>query len=159
MNWRLSKPRDWANLMPAVSFSVKKHEEAGAHTWYAIESELVMPHSQQKLAWQAPRRLAHLRDFHDHLKAVLGKENYDNVFLDRAGCRVHFANRGGVPGTTARLDSWLSALAVAINYHRTSPTVVALVLHFLRAPSLSVDAEGQKEEEVMALNEQKLVLH
>jgi hypothetical protein len=45
-----------------------------------------------------------------------------------------FAHKGGMPGTTARLDAWFQALAVCINWGSASPSLVATVLHYTEAP-------------------------
>jgi len=151
MQWRLAETLDWQHWMPHVIFSIKCHEEAGPHTWYAVQTELVSPDSGRKLAWKAPRRLVHLRELHDHLKKLLGSEFYDKMFVDRTGARVQFALRGGVSGTTSRLHCWFAALAAAMNAGRVSPIVVALVLHFLRAPPVPSDEEdvGETVEEAV----------
>jgi len=135
-SWRLADLSEWPQHMPRLEVEVSSHEEAGPHTWYGVACTLDAG-SQRRVEWTAPRRLTHLREFHDHFKAELGPDLYGKVFVDACGQRVHFAHRGGLVGTTKRLDAWFRAIAVAVNSGQAMPCMLALVLHFLRAPSLS----------------------
>lgn len=135
-SWRLVDLQEWQSQMPHLFCSVVSHEEAGAHTWYSLQCQLKIPNCTEGLSWLAPRRLVHMREFHDRLKVELGTEAYLQVFVDEAGQRIHFANRGGLVGTTARLNAWFCALVAAINAGHATPSLVAMLLHFLRAPSL-----------------------
>jgi len=144
ITWALAGPSEWAHRMPVVRFAVRNHEEAGSHTWYTLEACFYTPDCTQRQAWKAPRRLLHVRQFRDHLRSSLGKEGYNRIFTTNTGERVPFAARGGVPGTTLKLDAWLCALANTINDGATTPAVVAATLHFLRAPPLADDAECER---------------
>lgn len=141
-----------ASAGPQVS--QRGHAEYVGFTWYFIQAELT-PIPQARLDVQddeknwdldegkrsvfllAPRRLTHLQGLHHHVKKVLGPE-YTKHFTD-----TPFARSGGVPGTTARLNTWLKKLGDVINSYATddtvSPSLVFAVLVFLRGlePGLS----------------------
>lgn len=124
------------------------HREKGhpSHTWYAIIGKVqVTPgETTSTRRWVVERRLAHIRALlHDPVKRELGKE-YDFHFKG-----AHFAHHGGPPGTTARMEAWLGALARAIHAGEVSPALVASILRFLEAPRLDEDA-GQAIAEGVA---------
>mmetsp|Transcript_106406 Transcript_106406/g.297974 ORF Transcript_106406/g.297974 Transcript_106406/m.297974 type:complete len:383 (-) Transcript_106406:255-1403(-) len=158
LTWALVGPSEWENRMPVVAFSVTRHEEAGAHTWYTVEAELAAIDGSARQRWKAPRRLLHMRQFHDYLKQLLSADGYDRIFSSCAGGRVPFASRGGMPGTTSKLHTWLCALANAVNDGRTTPAVVAATLHFLRAPVLLDDGGGNSGEEDLDLSRARVAL-
>mmetsp|Transcript_7877 Transcript_7877/g.17361 ORF Transcript_7877/g.17361 Transcript_7877/m.17361 type:complete len:314 (-) Transcript_7877:100-1041(-) len=113
---------------PRLELSVAGHEEIEGHTRYTVLCSLRGP-CVSRLEWKVLRRLQELReDLHDSIKLQFG-ENYNELFQDS-----HFAHHGGVPGTTSRLRSWLSALAKHINSGQATPAIVARVLHYLEAP-------------------------
>jgi len=62
------------------------------------------------------------------LEAEVGKA-YDRHFAD-----AHFAPRGGMPGTTQRLDAWVRAFSAAINAGAAPPILVGALFRFLEAP-------------------------
>jgi len=100
-------------------------------TWYALHNCLAST-GIPPYRWQVERRLAHLRAcLHDPVRRELGKD-YGQHFKN-----AHFAHRTGPPGTTARLEAWLSALAKVINGGKASPSLVATTLRFLEAPDLA----------------------
>jgi len=110
------------------------HKEKGTpytHTWYALHSRLASA-GKPPYKWQVERRLAHLRAcLHDPLRRELGRD-YDRHFKNAS-----FAHHAGPPGTTAKLEAWLSALAKVINGGKASPSLVAATLCFLEAPDLA----------------------
>jgi len=121
-------------LRPKFQVSVRQHIEAATHTWYIVESSLLLNGPTRRLDWLAPRRLAHIRQYlYNPVKEAFGG-SYKRHF-GRAG----FARRMGLPGTTERLRKWLSALAATVNSRKAPPSVVALTLHFLEAPPLPAD--------------------
>jgi len=110
------------------------HKEKGTpytHTWYALHSRLASA-GKPPYKWQVERRLAHLRAcLHDPLRRELGRD-YDRHFKNAS-----FAHHAGPPGTTAKLEAWLSALAKVINGGKASPSLVAVTLRFFEAPDLT----------------------
>eukprot|EP00930_Biecheleria_cincta_P027272 TRINITY_DN19154_c0_g1_i2.p1 TRINITY_DN19154_c0_g1~~TRINITY_DN19154_c0_g1_i2.p1 ORF type:complete len:511 (-),score=98.96 TRINITY_DN19154_c0_g1_i2:211-1743(-) len=128
--------------------SQRGHAEFVGYTWYFIQAELTpIPQARldvqdEEMNWDldtgkrsvfvlAPRRLTHLQGLHHHVKKVLGPAEYSKHFSD-----TPFARSGGVPGTTARLNTWLKKLGDVINSYATedtvSPSLVFAVLVFLR---------------------------
>lgn len=137
-SWRLSdlgkSPR------PIFALKVVGHEEVDGHTMYTIECSLVLQ-TACRLDWQACRRLAQLReDLHDRVKDTLG-DKYSKHFG-----QAPFASKGGLPGTTARLNAWFGALAACVNRLEASPSVVALALHFLDAPEPEVPGDEDEAD-------------
>lgn len=128
-------PTEWAIPSPSrlgrptkLYLKASGHIEARGHTFYLVSCSLRIP-DHSPLDWEVARRLRDLREqLHDPVKLMLDKV-YKWHFRG-----AHFAPRGGLPGTTSRLQSWLCALADCINKNEASPRVVALVLSFLRAP-------------------------
>mmetsp|Transcript_53804 Transcript_53804/g.125782 ORF Transcript_53804/g.125782 Transcript_53804/m.125782 type:complete len:309 (-) Transcript_53804:80-1006(-) len=113
---------------PRLELSVSGHEEIDGHTRYTVLCSLRGP-CVSRLDWQVLRRLQELREnLHDSVKTQLA-ESYNELFQDS-----HFAHHGGVPGTTTRLRTWLTALATCINSGSATPAIVARVLHYLEAP-------------------------
>lgn len=144
--WRLASHLQWCRWMPTFVANVRCHEEVGAHTWYTVEGTLTTPDCEQSVSWKAPRRLTHLRELHDLLKLEMGSKAYGATFVDSSGNRIQFANRGGFPGTTSRLDAWFCALAIWMNAGGLSPVAVGIVLHFLRAPPLDFTADCEAQD-------------
>jgi len=109
------------------------------HTWYSLECRLQGGANfgntwcpSAPLFWKVRRRLAQLRtQLHDKIRDLLGGV-YEARFQD-----AHFAPAGGLPGTTARLRRWFTALSSCINGGHCSPLMVALILRFLEAPKAS----------------------
>jgi len=94
-----------------------------------VRCSLGCPWSGTRLQWQAKWRLVHLRKFlHGPVKSVLGPA-YGRFFA-----RAPFARKGGLPGTTSRLDAWCKALAHCINLRACPPGLVWLTLSFLQVP-------------------------
>lgn len=126
-------PLDWERLTsetpwPKLSFAVVGHMEIHEHTFYQIKCELDTKPSLS-LKWGVHRRLFHLREgLHDFVRSCLGAD-YDVVFG-----QAPFARRGGLPGTSARLQAWLEQLALHINDGTALPTTVAQVLNFFAVP-------------------------
>eukprot|EP01065_Artemidia_motanka_P035251 TRINITY_DN43159_c0_g1_i1.p1 TRINITY_DN43159_c0_g1~~TRINITY_DN43159_c0_g1_i1.p1 ORF type:complete len:248 (+),score=61.34 TRINITY_DN43159_c0_g1_i1:92-835(+) len=80
--------------------AVTGHHEDSGHTYYHV----VCTDSQSK-RWVLSRRLTDFRHrLHDPVKAALGGD-YSQLFA-----RTRFAQYGGIPGTTQRLDEWLRTL-------------------------------------------------
>jgi len=110
-----------------LELSIAGHTMHAGHRWYSVECKL---HRQGSLVdWLAPRRLSQLRlDLHDPLKDDLGAA-YGKHFAGSP-----FAKRGGPSGTTARLQSWMAALAKAFNTGLLPPRVAVVMLSFLQIP-------------------------
>jgi len=143
--WQVSSHADFR---PRLLVCVRQHIEAAKHTWYIVESSLMMDeHSPvRRLDWLAPRRLAHLRRYlHHPLKEAL-RESYSKHFEGAS-----FACRLGPPGTTERLHRWFSALSGCINAKKAPPLVVALTLHFLEAPCPTLNPDGNRPTAIASL--------
>jgi len=127
----------WENNVerPVLQVEIDGHREMGIaalHTWYTIVGKVITGEATSTRRWTVERRLAHVRALlHDPVKQELG-DNYDDHFQ----C-APFALYGGLPGSTARMQSWLAALSKAIQAGAVSPALVVSILQFLEAPSLS----------------------
>jgi len=132
---------------PELCLQVTGHAEAFGHTWYHVRCSLGCPWSGANLQWQAKWRLVHLRKFlHGPVKSSLGP-TYERFFA-----RAPFARKGGLPGTTFRLDAWCKALARCINLRACPPGLVWLTLSFLQVPdSPTVPWSGAASEAKSAL--------
>jgi len=133
-SWLSSCVEAGANSSASVlQCSLQKHSQAGGHTWYTIDCVLSYPTSanREPLQWSVRRRLLQLREhLHDVLKDDLGDENYADAFAN-----APFVMKGGLmPGTVARLASWLEACARCISLRKPSPSAVAQALQVLDAP-------------------------
>eukprot|EP00927_Polykrikos_kofoidii_P015162 TRINITY_DN16726_c0_g1_i1.p1 TRINITY_DN16726_c0_g1~~TRINITY_DN16726_c0_g1_i1.p1 ORF type:complete len:365 (-),score=63.90 TRINITY_DN16726_c0_g1_i1:65-1159(-) len=123
---------------PQLSVVVAGHEEVLGHTWYVLACTLELPKTDSvvtacsQLDWKAERRLVQLREgLHDRVKALLGETQYGLIFAD-----ARFAPKGGLPGTSMRLNAWFAALTTAINTCRGPPSLTALTIQFLNIPEL-----------------------
>lgn len=125
---------------PQLQLRVQGHEEAEGHTFYVVECSLVGTSGLRRLDWSVGRRLCYLRDgLHDPVKEHLGGGLYEQHF---AG--APFAHKGGLPGTTSRLNAWSSALASCVNARGCQPRAVAVILHFLEVPEPRTATESAK---------------
>eukprot|EP00439_Symbiodinium_sp_Y106_P002332 s9849_g1.t1 len=130
---------------PVMAFEVAGHEERGGHTWYQMKCSLMAPRSVPALRWKVERRLSSLREeLHDRIKDSLGS-SYANYFG-----KTPFALKGGLPGTTARLNLWFGSLAEVVNRGDAQPSVVALLLLFLEAPEPSEPTASEPTQEAEA---------
>ena len=84
---------------------VTGHREVGGHTTYMIEG------TANGAPWRAERRLSEMRALHDRVVEALGPARYDTFFADAS-----FAPRGGLPGTTAKLNRWCKRLFESLRY-------------------------------------------
>jgi len=113
---------------PKIDIRVTGHHEENRHTWYHVEMNLAIQ-GTRSLKWKVARRLVHLRlELHDCVKNNLG-QNYSKCFAS-----TPFAHKGGLRGTTARLNAWCASLASCMNQFACSPKLVMLVLNFLEVP-------------------------
>mmetsp|Transcript_68830 Transcript_68830/g.165220 ORF Transcript_68830/g.165220 Transcript_68830/m.165220 type:complete len:227 (+) Transcript_68830:299-979(+) len=124
-----------------LQLRVLGHDEVLDHTWYVLDctltnTESTDEHETQVLQWKVARRLGQLRDhFHDPIKGLLPgtssaeQKSYNELFGD-----ARFARKGGIPGTTQRLDAWCQALSSHVSAQRVPPSAAALTLRFLEAP-------------------------
>ena len=78
---------------------VTGHHEVDGHTMYVIEG------TAGDASWRAEKRLVELRALHDRVVESLGRPRYDTLFA--GAC---FASRGGLPGTTGKLNCWCKRL-------------------------------------------------
>jgi len=114
---------------PKLELHVQRHEEAEGHTLYVVDCSISSP-KVRHLGWSVKRRLRFLREgLHDSVKEQLGSGPYEQHF---AG--APFAHKGGLPGTTSRLNAWCTALASCVNARGCLPSTVAMILHFLEVP-------------------------
>lgn len=129
LTWR-TRPGTQAAMCagtPALHLQVVGHEEVDGHTHYIAACSLIG--ALARTEWSSKRRLVSIREnIHDAFKHVLD-EHYSMHFA-----ATPFAHKGGVPGTTSRLDNWFKACAICINAGSAQPFLVALVLHYLEAP-------------------------
>jgi len=115
------------SCVPAIQLGVSGHEEMDGHTLYTLSCAFIL--EPLHIEWSIKRRLVQLREeLYTNVKLVLGSD-YTRHFA-----ATPFAHKGGVPGTTARLDAWFQSLAACINWGGASPSFVALALHYLEAP-------------------------
>lgn len=137
--YEAADPTTWrARQGPTFDLQVQGHDEVEGHTLYLLKGSLKAGMlGAAGLEWRTRRRLVQLReDLHDSIKEELD-ETYRLYFAS-----APFAHQGGIPGTTARLNTWCGALASCVNSGKAPPTVVALVLHFLEAPE---PPQGQQQ--------------
>jgi len=122
---------------PVLRLALGGHSERQKHTYYDIQCTFTARKPTLRLDWNVQRRLTQLRDeFHDMVKEGLGKD-YATVFA-----QAPFARRGGLAGTTGRLQVWLETLATCVNEESLSPDLVAKILQYLDAPLPSYLCEG-----------------
>jgi len=121
------------NDISQLDLDVLSHHEEDGHTYYTILCRLRgLEGDGWTLEWEPKRRLAQLRDsLHDPVKESLGGL-YDHYFA-----AARFALRGGLPGTTDRLQAWCRVLANCISNCLVSPGTVATTLLFLQPPAAS----------------------
>lgn len=124
-------------LWPKLTLTILSHSEIEDHTFYQVKCALATARSLS-LTWTVHRRLVHLREgLHDFVQNLLGT-TYDTVFGE-----ARFARRGGLPGTTARLQAWLETLAAHVNGGTASPATVAQILNFFDTPKPPVGATAR----------------
>jgi hypothetical protein len=113
-----------------ITIQVRDHVEVKGRTTYQVQCTLSSEdETVPVMTWGCQRRLQHLRKgLHDVAKQQMGS------FY--AGCfkGAPFAHRGGILGTTRRLDAWCARLARCINSGAVPPLVVAQTLKLLDAP-------------------------
>jgi len=115
---------------PELCLQVLGHERIEGHTCYTVRCALQT--LGLKMRWDEPFRLVHLRKFlYEPVRSSLWT-HYQKHFA-----RAPFAFRGGIKGTTARLDAWCNSLANCINARRCTPGIVWLTLCFLQVPEVS----------------------
>lgn len=138
-------PGSDTDLGSTLELKVLGHDENEGHTWYKIECTLLL-HNSTRLTWLAPRRLVQLREgLHDPIKGELA-DCYSRHF---AG--APFAHKGGLPGTTSRLEAWCCVLASCCNTGVCSPAVVGLTLAFLEPPEPpSMSGNAKKAVSIVA---------
>lgn len=159
--WRFGYGRRVGAPHPRLELAVEGHAEEDGYTMYFISAALRVSQQMpslmgkyQNAAWPAPipsntqapacqppqlkddiqwlcrRRLCDLReDLHDRVKEYVGLPFYESHFSE-----APFARHGGLPGTTARLAAWMSALAACANDGALDVVLHAYVLRFLHAP-------------------------
>lgn len=115
---------------PKLQIAMDSHVKLEGHTYYCLRCELVSQKPVLHLQWESRHRLVQLREeLHDAVRDSLG-----NTYSEFFG-QAPFARRGGLAGTTGRLQSWLEALAACVTAGAASPSLVALVLRFLNTPA------------------------
>jgi len=114
--------------IPTLELSVTGHEEQDGHTWYIFGCSVLLPGEAVPFSWESRQRLGALRErWHDPVKATF--RDYDFHFQP-----TPFASKGGLPGTTARLQGWCGTLVSCINRFVLPPSIVFLTFQFLEAP-------------------------
>eukprot|EP00927_Polykrikos_kofoidii_P050446 TRINITY_DN44362_c0_g1_i1.p1 TRINITY_DN44362_c0_g1~~TRINITY_DN44362_c0_g1_i1.p1 ORF type:complete len:357 (-),score=28.19 TRINITY_DN44362_c0_g1_i1:131-1132(-) len=161
---------------PRIDAQVLRHVEMGDHTWYVLACFLrpaeestsfevngsivdatIEPPTEDAtwlksqaqsldavfLQWKAKRRLSHLRThLYDVVRLEFGETAYAQHFAN-----APFALRGGVPGTSKRLNSWLAALCACINCGAAPPRIVSMFLLFLEPPLGGAEPEVDEESD------------
>eukprot|EP00747_Dinoflagellata_sp_TGD_P168973 gnl/TRDRNA2_/TRDRNA2_196693_c0_seq1.p1 gnl/TRDRNA2_/TRDRNA2_196693_c0~~gnl/TRDRNA2_/TRDRNA2_196693_c0_seq1.p1 ORF type:complete len:301 (-),score=47.46 gnl/TRDRNA2_/TRDRNA2_196693_c0_seq1:57-863(-) len=124
---------------------VNTHVEVAGHTHYCMDCSLTQPGSEApQLMWRADRRLGDIRSYLlDPLEREFGRD-YAQHFEG-----APFALRGGLPGTTARLNTWFERLSSLINVRKANPTATALTMRFL---GITEALEAAAEEAEAALD-------
>lgn len=138
-SWRAPPGANGTLSCPRLQLRVAGHEELEGHTWYSLECRLQGGANfgntwcpSAPLFWKVRRRLSQLRtQLHDQIKDLLDG-GYEARFKN-----AHFAPAGGLPGTTAKLQRWFTALTSCVNGGHCPPLMVALILRFLEAPKAS----------------------
>eukprot|EP00747_Dinoflagellata_sp_TGD_P170022 gnl/TRDRNA2_/TRDRNA2_200486_c0_seq1.p1 gnl/TRDRNA2_/TRDRNA2_200486_c0~~gnl/TRDRNA2_/TRDRNA2_200486_c0_seq1.p1 ORF type:complete len:285 (-),score=45.67 gnl/TRDRNA2_/TRDRNA2_200486_c0_seq1:27-785(-) len=119
-----------------LQVTIDTHMEVKARTMYILSCQflgVVGP-------WYCSKRLCDLRaDLHDQVKVALGPV-YQMCFAD-----TPFAHRGGVPGTTARLNAWFRTLDRMMNRGELEVQLCVLVLRFLETPRCANNKLGCPE--------------
>ena len=105
------------------AIAVTGHYEKDKHTLYVVEGALSATQT-----WRCEKRLAELRALHDAVVAGVGRKGYEAHFKGAS-----FASRGGMPGTTKKLDKWCKRL-FAVLPELPEPQQ-SFVLSFLGAPA------------------------
>lgn len=130
---------------PVLRLVLDGHCEVVGHTYYSLQCALSSGKPALCLAWPVQKRLTQLREeLHDIVKDGLGK-SYADLFA-----QAPFARRGGVAGTTGRLQTWLEILASCINEHSAPPSLVATVLRFLDTPAPPKPNKGPASPQKMS---------
>jgi len=110
---------------PKLSIDVGGHEEKDGHTFYLIDCTVsrggsaVGGHS-----WKTARRLCDIQVFSN--AAAFLPDSYTDTF----------PYRGGLPGTTLDLNTWMQGVVESINAGSASALDVARTLQFLRGNTI-----------------------
>lgn len=96
--------RESSDAQRELRAAVVGHSERDGHTVYRCECCFA-----GRVFWVCERRLSALKALHDGVKELLGKATYRGLLGES-----HFPPKGGMPGTTRRLDAWLRALCGAL---------------------------------------------
>eukprot|EP00930_Biecheleria_cincta_P061918 TRINITY_DN47466_c0_g1_i1.p1 TRINITY_DN47466_c0_g1~~TRINITY_DN47466_c0_g1_i1.p1 ORF type:complete len:291 (+),score=51.57 TRINITY_DN47466_c0_g1_i1:55-927(+) len=123
---------------PVITLTLQGHAEVDGRTMYKILCKIrSMPqsgpnsaNSAHDIVWTRQARLADLREhLHDPLKDARPEE-YKRIFKN-----TPFASRGGIPGTTDRLNAWMATLASwCTTPHSMPASTISFILRFLQAP-------------------------
>jgi hypothetical protein len=133
--------QEWHTRQTDVDLSIRitNHAEVKGHTQYHVECAITWPAADASHivhTWALEVRLKYFRKhLHDPVKQELAG-NYNTLFR-----HARFARRGGLNGTTKRLNIWLCRLAEIINSRTVSPVIVARVLQALNVPAAPVSDE------------------
>jgi hypothetical protein len=115
---------------PVMRLELAGHKEQDGHTYYQVKCQLTAKQPVLRLDWTSQMRLNQMREeLHDVVKDGLGK-NYGDLFS-----QAPFARRGGLSGTTGRLQTWLDTLASCINEYTVQPGLLVSVLKSLDVPA------------------------
>lgn len=122
---------------PVIRLLLGGHSEHEGHTYYSVQCQLSAELPLLRLDWKVEKRLLQLREeLHDVVKDCLGK-NYGDLFS-----QAPFARRGGLSGTTGRLQTWLETLASCVNEHSVAPDLAAIIMQRLETPSPPKPSKG-----------------
>lgn len=121
--------------LPRFHLRVMAHEEVHGHTQYMLICEVRAPAlaGVSEQSWGTKKRLQELRaHLHDVVKRELGAQEYRRHFA-----AAPFARRGGLRGTSSRLNTWLRALMSYVAEGSLRPQLMAEILMMLDAPQTS----------------------
>lgn len=124
--------KTWSDAGAArIDARIDHHTEQEGHTWYTIRC-VISSNGGARREWTVARRLEHVRiHLYDRVRQDLSTEVYEERFA-----AAPFARRFGLPGTSARVDTWLTTLSNHASSGRMPPLVVAQLLRFLAAPGV-----------------------
>lgn len=111
-----------------LSVQVTGHEEDEGSTWYQLQCSST-PSGCEQVNWCTRMRLCKIREcMHHPVKEALA-DLYPQYFAD-----TPFARRGGLPGSTARLQAWFASLGKCIEEEALSNRIFTELVQILGAP-------------------------
>lgn len=111
-----------------LSVQVTGHEEDEGSTWYQLQCSST-PSGCEQVNWCTRMRLCKVREcIHHPVKEALA-DLYPQYFAD-----TPFARRGGLPGSTARLQAWFASVGKCIEEEALPERIFTELVQILAAP-------------------------